>query len=231
VQSIGSQLLKEDHDARGFVLEDGFIEEPAPRSGTRAGEDASTFRVLSRSTAVDARPAASCLLEPRSGDRVLVSRRGTEAFILAVLERETTSTTTLKLGLDVALSVDASQRLKVEGAREIHLHATDVLEARARDVRVQADATRLISRAVEVIGGSLDTSFDRVVSLSRAVETVADEVIARAKRSLRFISELDSTRARVIETRAEGPISIHGENTIVTARKLAKIDSDQIHIG
>lgn len=42
---------------------------------------------------------------------------------------------------------------------------------------------------------------------------------------------LDEIRAGTVDVRADDLASVRGENTIVSARELAKVDGKQIHIG
>jgi hypothetical protein len=215
-------------------ITEGRVEEVEPvssRTSTRGrSQSPRSIGVLVADEIVAAKRATSCLLEPAIGDRVLVSRHGAEAFVLAVLERET-GEATVRLGSAVSLEVDERNRVEVVGAEELHLNARNVVSASADELRVRADRAGVLVRTVEMVGRSLETSFDKVVGLSRVVETLADDLRTTVKRSLRMVTELDQTRAAIIDTRAEGPISIHGENTFVTARQIAKIDSGQVHIG
>src|SRR5262249_33483797 len=137
----------------------------------------------------------------------------------------------LDLGAGVTLEVDAEKTVSVRGARDLHLAASRSVTASSEEVSVKAGRATLLAKKVEAFGASLQSSFDRVRQLGRVVEVVADEVSSRLKRSLRIVSDLDQTRAGVVDVRAGGVVTIHGENTCVTARQIAKIDSNQIHIG
>ncbi len=225
---------RNDREAKGPVdLTVGVIAELSPTSGRleKGRHETPAFELRIGERSIEARRAASCLLAPRAGDRVVAALSGDEAFVLAVLERTSGRATSVELGAGVALEVDEEQRLRVRGAQELHLDASRSVTATSEEVRVRAGRASVLAKKVEAMGASLESSFDHVRQLGRIVEVVADEVSSRLKRSLRFVSEIDQTRAGVVDLRAEGVINIHGENTCVTARQIAKIDSNQIHIG
>ncbi|MFO0554307.1 MAG: DUF3540 domain-containing protein [Polyangiaceae bacterium] len=206
------------------------IAPPSTRVEKRAGVDASRIELSIGSRSVEARRAASCLLAPAPGDRVVAIITGDEVFVTSVLTR-TEAKATIELGSGVALEVDENEGLSVRGARDLRLAASRSLTAASEVVSVQANRASVLAKKLEAFGASIESSFDHMRQLGRLVEVVADEVSSRLKRSVRVVSELDQTRTNVMDVRAEGVITIHGENTCVTARQIAKIDSNQIHIG
>ena len=212
---------------------EGTVAEIAPPSGRLPKGARATpvmqLRIGGRS--VEARRAASCLLAPAVGDRVVAAISQDDVFVMSVLERRERANSDIELGNGVSLEIGEERSVSVRGARELHLAASDTVTATSEEVRVHAGRASVLAKKIEAIGLSLESSFDHARQLGRVVEIVADEVSSRLKRSLRFISEIDQTRAHVVDVRAESVITIHGENTCVTARQVAKIDSNQIHIG
>jgi hypothetical protein len=217
---------------QAFELLEGIVGELAPPSGPveTSSRRAPTMEVQIGERTFEARRAVGCLLAPATGDRVVAVVRGDEAFVLSVLEREGDAAA-IELGAGVALEIDEEKSVTVRGARDLHLDASHSVTATSPEVRVRASRASIIAKKVEAVGASLESSFDQVLHIGRIVELVADEVASRLKRSLRFVSEIDQTRAGVVDVRAAGTVTVHGENTCVTARQIAKIDSNQIHIG
>jgi hypothetical protein len=230
---IGEAGAGELSAALRVEMVEAVVSDVAPPSGrfARGAVDAPPLELKIGGRTVEARRAASCLLSPMVGDRVVATISGNEAFVLGVLTREESGVSSFALGSGVAIDVDQEAGVSVRGARDLHLGASRSVTASGEEVRVQAGRASVVAKKIEAIGASLESSFDHVRQLGRIVEVVADEVSSRLKRSLRFVSEIDQTRAGVIDTRAEGVVTIHGENTCVTARQVAKIDSNQIHIG
>jgi Protein of unknown function (DUF3540) len=222
---------KKVSSVRRVDVVEGVVEDLGPPSGAHEKAVVLRFDVRIGESVVPARRAASCLVAPAAGDRVTVALSDDDAFVTAILERGEGAIAAVELGGGVALEVDDERALRIRGARELHLAASEKTTLTSDDVRVVAGRARIVAKKVEAIGASLESSFHHVRQLGRIVEIVADEVSSRLKRSIRIVSDIDQTRAGVIDTRAEGIITIHGENTSVTARQIAKIDSNQVHIG
>jgi phosphatidate phosphatase APP1 len=208
----------------------GLVIEPEPRSQPRArSEGNETISVLVRDRAIEAERAASCLLEPAPGDQVLLALGEETSFVIAVLARKDAAASAVRLGDGVGLEV-RGDALRIS-AGSIDLQGAKAVSCSAPELALRADRAGVIVKSVDVIGHVLESSFHRVRTLARSVEALADDVTAMMKRSIRIVSDLDQTRARTIDTRAEGTITVHGENTAVTASAVAKIDGAQVHIG
>jgi hypothetical protein len=194
------------------------------------GTGVAAVTILLGGRAVEGRRAASCLLEPACGDRVLVSIHDGMAHVLSILDRAETGRHKVELGGGIALSVEEGE-LSVLGAKAVRVSATEKMSLAAPRLEVRADDASLVVKSAELLGRFVESSFHHVKTFARTVESVADDVTAVMKRSVRLVSEMDQTRARHVDVRAEGTVVLHGENTAVTARRVTKIDSDQVHIG
>ena len=90
---------------------------------------------------------------------------------------------------------------------------------------------RVFFERVGLSGGAAQASFETIKTVANVLEQVADRVTHRVKRSYRFVEELDTTRAKEIDTRAERTFSVQSQNTLMTAKALMKVDATQIHLG
>ena len=176
-----------------------------------------------------ARRAASCLLQPEPGDRVLVSLVP-EPWILAVLERDESR------AAEVAFEGDAvvrsrSGRLELKAAAGIHLTASTAIDMLARSLRYQGAKAEVVVDCLEATGRAATASFDEVGLVARICDRVAERVTERAARVFRFVSDFDQLRARRFDYRAEKSAEIKAEQLAVVARQVAKIDGEQVHIG
>lgn len=152
-----------------------------------------------------ARRAKSCLVAPELGDRVLCSRDGETVYVLAVLE-----------------SASATTRIQADGD----------LELQADTLRLRAKSAIAALGEVQVFGRSLDAHFaDKVTLFAERVESRATTLVQRTKQVFRFVEALEQVRAGVFDLRAESLAAIRGENTILAARVLAKLDGEQVKIG
>ncbi|MGE0787639.1 MAG: DUF3540 domain-containing protein [Sandaracinaceae bacterium] len=179
-----------------------------------------------------ARRAASCLLEPRIGDEVLVAvgARG-ESYVTAVLTRSEASPATLSApgeGLEVIaprgrLTFVAPEGVELVGGKALRLSAEEVA-VHAREGTIAIGRMLVQGKEALVHVPALKGVFDKV-------ETTANRVMQRAKRSFRVIEETDTTRAGDIDTRAENGFVLRAKDALMNARRLVKMDAEQIHIG
>ena len=167
--------------------------------------------------AVKARRAVSCLVEPIAGDSVLYAALTEgECFVLAVLERAAPCETTL--------SVEGDLRVRLPSGR-LSLAAQDgIALVSGKDVDVAAPE-------LTVHAGAAKVGLDRLTYLGTLVESVIDRLFQRARHAHRQVEERDEVRAGTIDYGARENVTLRGENTLVTAEDLVKIDAKQIIVG
>jgi hypothetical protein len=71
----------------------------------------------------------------------------------------------------------------------------------------------------------------KIALAAQEVDSALGRLTQRAKRVFRFVEEIDQTRAGTVDLRAQGLVGIRGENAVIAARVLAKVDGEQIHLG
>ena len=172
-----------------------------------------------------ARRAASCLVLPRPGDRVLVAL-GPEAFVLALLDGERA-----ELSFDGDVAIRSRGRIDLDAEQGVRVRTRRAFEIVAQVVNVASGTAELAVGELTAIGARARASFDEAGLVAKAVDVVAERITERAERVYRFVSQLDQLRARHFDYRAEHLAQIRGENTVVTARQVARMDGEQIHIG
>jgi hypothetical protein len=178
----------------------------------------------------DAVRAASCLLEPEERDQILlaVPEEG-PLFVLAVLTRAESAPSRLSLGRDARLV--ASETLRLEAKEEIGLATPGVISAAGDRLRVSADEGAFAVKKATFASTLLTLYTNAAKAVLGTLEAHLESLSTHAKRSQRFVEEVDLTRAGTIDQRAEGAMHLRAENTFVTAKELAKVDGEQIHIG
>jgi hypothetical protein len=190
--------------------------------GTVIGGDRDAgFLVQSASGVFTARRAVSCLVEPREHDRVLlaVPPHG-DLYVLAVLERDEPG---VEIQVDGRLTLQTEDHIQLKGKEGV------ALETKRFDVR--AGAARLAFGAVELIARTAEAKLEVSKIVSDAIDVVSERLLTQAKRSYRFIEELDATRARNVDLRAEETVHVRGKNALTSAEQLYKVDAEQIHLG
>jgi len=180
----------------------------------------------------EARVAASCLLEPALEDDVLVAvpARGS-LYVLAVLERHGEDPLRLRLrGSDASIDVpDGALRMSAkEGVKMVT----------PGDVEIVAGALHAMAKEGRLHFGRLMTEGREVVARAEVVKTVVDtldataeRVTQRMKRSVRIVEESDVTRAGHIDTRAKESLVLRAKDALINARRLFRLDGEQIHLG
>jgi hypothetical protein len=81
------------------------------------------------------------------------------------------------------------------------------------------------------LGRLVHAQVEKLALAAEEVDTVLARLTQRAKRVFRFVEEIDQTRAGTVDMRARGLVGIRGENAVLAARVLAKVDGEQIHLG
>ncbi|MBX3269847.1 MAG: DUF3540 domain-containing protein [Sandaracinaceae bacterium] len=174
--------------------------------------------------------AASCLVVPAPGDRVLVAVAADgRAWVLAVLDRAREDA--LPLGFDGDVALRATGTVRVEGDAGVELRskrsvgvATRLFDVRALDVRAATERFGLT-------GGVAHVSLESAKAVIGLVDTTLERLSTRMKRCYRFVEEIDMTRAHEIDTRADKTIHLRSKNTFVNADQLVKLEGEQIHLG
>ncbi len=177
-----------------------------------------------------ARRAASCLVEPEPGDRVLVSEGASESFILAVLVRASATPTRLSSDGDLTLAARGG-RVQIVGERGVSLASPEKVAVVSRDLEVHTVHGRLSFDDFGVVGRALEARLGVAKTCADAIERVAERVVDRVKRAYRFVEDVDQLRAGRIDQRAEGLLTLRAEHAVIAAQKLVKMDGGQVHIG
>ncbi|AUX48491.1 hypothetical protein SOCE26_100290 [Sorangium cellulosum] len=200
-------------------LEAGHVE--------RAG---ASIEVRLRHGVCEAWRAKSCLVAPEAGDKVLCAIEPARIYVLAVLEGREGAPTKLATDGDLEvqarggrLSLCASERVDVVGAREVAVSGAEV-HVRGRRGSIAIEELGFLGRLVQA-------EVAKVALVAQEADAVITRLTQRAKRVFRFVEEVDQTRAGTIDLRAQNLLGLRGENAVISARVLAKVDGEQIHLG
>ncbi|RLB64063.1 MAG: hypothetical protein DRI90_05505, partial [Deltaproteobacteria bacterium] len=188
------------------------------------------LQVCLDSSTCGARRAKSCLVAPEPGDRVLCAIEEDAVFVLAVLEGRQGAATRLTADGDLKLhaptgriAICSGEGVDIVGAKDVAVTG-GALHVRAKTGSVAVDE-------LGYFGKLLRAQVGKVALIAEEVDSRMTRLSQRAKRVFRFVEDIDQTRAGTVDMRAESLAAIRGETTMVTARVLAKIDGEQVHIG
>jgi len=179
---------------------------------------------------VDARRAKSCLTMPELGDRVLCAIGAEETFIIAVLEGKADAPNRLVSDTSVELS-SRKGGVSVVAAGAVDVTGIEGVRLAGKELHVRAGIGTVAIDRLGFVGRELDAKLSRLAVVAEQADQFVDRLVQRAKRVYRFVEEMDQTRAGSVDIRAEKLLGLRAENAIVSARVLAKIDGEQIHIG
>ena len=200
-------------------LESGLVE--------RLGE---TISIRLYTGIVEARRAKSCLVAPEIGDKVLCAIEADGAYVLTVLAGAEGAKTVVTADGDLELRARGGS-VAVVGTEGVNLVSGGDLGLTARSLNVTAKQGSVAIDELGFFGRLLQAEVTKVTLVAQEMDSVFTRLSQRAKRVFRFVEELDQTRAGTIDMRAQNLVAVRGENTIVSARVLAKIDGEQIHLG
>ncbi|WP_437957665.1 DUF3540 domain-containing protein [Sorangium sp. So ce119] len=178
----------------------------------------------------EARRAKSCLVTPEVGDKVLCAIEPEGLYLLAVLEGREGAPT--KLAADGDLEVQArGGQVAICASRRVDIASGGGVAVTGTEVHVRAAKGSVAVEELGFFGRLVQAEVAKVALVAQEVDSRLTRLTQRAKRVFRFVEELDQTRAGAVDLRAESMIGIRGENAVIAARVLAKIDGEQIHIG
>lgn len=185
--------------------------------------------VEDRGQQLEARRAASCLLEPAIGDRVWIVVEGQRCYVVAVLERSTDAPATLRLDGDAVLQVDG--RLEIHANDDLQLRSDRQVGIAGDELQVQARVGKIFVRECTAVLRSLLTHATSSTMVATVIETLADRLSTSSKTSYRNVTELDQLHAGIIDHQAVEAARIAANKVIINGGEIAKVEAGQIHLG
>jgi len=199
--------------------------------GTVTGAGEGEWTVQAGTGIYVARRALSCLLAPELADEVLLAlAEDGRAWILAVLERRAGAPLQIETEGDLAVRVK-NGRFSVSAEDGLDLITGKKASLLAAELRVTSPEAILQLDRVSYLGRVLHGQINQIKLFAETFDSAIDRVWQRVKRSFRFVEEVDHVQAEEILYRAKNNAQIQGQNTLIGAEQLAKVDAGQIHLG
>jgi hypothetical protein len=200
-------------------------------TGSVVRTDGGALVVRAGSGHYEARRAASCLLEPQPGDVVLIAVLPSGlCYVLAVLDREQGAAARVALEGDLEIKL-ARGRLRVAAQEGVDVASAKEISLLSGGLRVHASEGSVVVQRLSMLGGLIQAEVEKVKVLAGSIDSVLDRISQRVKRAYRTVEEMDQLRAERVDYVAKKSMRLHGENTVMTAEELVKIDGEQIHLG
>ncbi|MFO0617920.1 MAG: DUF3540 domain-containing protein [Polyangiaceae bacterium] len=197
-------------------------------SGSVERVEGATIEVALPSGRFQAARAKSCLVEPDRGDRVLCAIEADRVFVLAVLEGQ--PNTVVAADGDLSL-VSRSGRASITSPKGVDVETGGEVLLAGREIHARARHGTVAIEELGFFGKLVQAEVGKIALVANEVDSFMTRMTQRAKRVFRVIDEIDQTRANTIDMRAETVLGLRGENAIVSARVITKLDAEQVHIG
>ena len=192
-----------------------------------AGED--ICRLAWATGGFTARRAASCLLQPATGDTVLVAEAGGSLWVLAVLARGD-SPAVLSLPADSTLKVSqGGLRLAVQD--ELTLAAGRQLSAVAPEVSVDAARVGFAVGVLQLAAGLVDATVDQVKTVAALLDTIAERVRLKAGSTHRQVQDMEHVQAGQLNVAVKSVLNLRGKHAVMSAENEVRLDGERIHLG
>lgn len=201
--------------------------------GSVVRAEGSLFIVRAGSGELEARRAVSCLIEPIPGDVVLLataSSPGGRSYVLAVLEREAGARASIALDGDMEIKLRKG-RFTVAAQEGVTLVSGKDVTLASAELDVNAASGTVSVDRLSVLGSFLRAEVEILKVFAHSLDSVMDRVSQKVKRSFRTVEELDQVKAAQVDYRATETMHLRGENTMIAADELVKVDAEQIHLG
>lgn len=177
-----------------------------------------------------ARIAFGCIVQPEAGDRVLIAVADGAIWVTSVLERSSGSPMRLCAEGDVSI-MSMRGDVSLIAARSFNLDAGERVRLAAPAIDLHAGIARFVLDELVQVGRRASLLVGKIRCVGEMVETFADHVLTRARRSSRFVEDSDQLRAGDIDHRAESTLQMRAGTMLMTADTVVRVDAEQIHMG
>ena len=175
--------------------------------------------------------AASCLLQPKEGDEVLVATTTDHRrYVLAILEKADATSSELELQGDVTIRAK-SGRLCLATTEALDMVSPKEISMTTDRFGLRAASASVFTSGLTYVGDWISSDVHKMKSKIGALDLIADRMSQRLKRSYRIIEDLEHVRAGQLDISAKKNLRMHAKNALITALSLVKVDGEQIHMG
>jgi hypothetical protein len=194
----------------------------------RAGDH---YHVETESGILEARRAVTCLIEPETGDKVLVCLGADErAYVLAILERPGEARFEMNVTGDLTVSSpEGSVRMRARDT--IGLVSEKSVEMLAPRLDASFKAAEIVFKNLLYAGQAIEATVARIKTVAQVVESVVDRLHQILKNSYRTVEESETLKAGSVHHLVRKLMALRSGYAVITAHKDVKIDGKHIHMG
>ena len=141
------------------------------------------------------------------------------------LERDDESITRIAVDGDLELALPDG-RFSVAARDGVGFVSQKDVSIVSAEVKVNAVEANVALQKATLVGKYLQTEFERIKSFATSFDGMFDRFSQRVKNSYRRVEGLDQVKAENVDYTAKKTMNLHGENAVMTARQLVKVDGD-----
>jgi len=199
--------------------------------GTIVSETAQRWVVrLDDGVQLEADRAVGCIVAPKVNDRVVVVVGDKEVYVLSVVAREGIQDIDLVSAGNMTLQVPAgSFRVAAKDAVNLLSNAAVSVVSPAFDVKANRGAIAI--KVMSVVGESVFANIEQVKTVGKTLDAIYDRVTEQVKNAFRFVEEVDTLHAENVQQNVREMYHLRAKNALAYAKKLIKMDADQIQLG
>jgi Protein of unknown function (DUF3540) len=168
-----------------------------------------------------AETAFSCLAQPMTGDKVLIScDQHQQAYIIAILKREQADQMTMQL----------PARTIINSSENITLASQQISQLAQKQINKSCEHITEFDQAI-IKGNKLHSHIRQLHSISDMVSTIAKQAIQKFNSYVRKSDTSDQVQAAQMSRKVDGLYTMNSKHTIMVSQKDTKIDGEHIHMG
>lgn len=182
---------------------------------------------------VTAVPAASCLVEPRAGDKVLVSLdESGSAYILSILEHESDSVAPTRITFDSQVEMRVNNGgLILSADADVSLASGAKMNMAADQIAVCADKGDVVVRRMSFSARALKSTVKRISIVADKVENSFRRLTQRLQDTFRYVENQEEVQAGNTRYLVADTLTMNAKNSIHMAEEVVTINAEQVHLG
>ncbi|MBF0470254.1 MAG: DUF3540 domain-containing protein [Gammaproteobacteria bacterium] len=219
------------------VTESTSIQQPVNAAITTAGFEfgevqgggGGHYAVLCSRGLVMAKKAASCLIKPAVGNKVMVVIKGQEHYILSVLERENVE---LEIEAEGGMTFRAKQgNLSLLASDSIHSLCGGEHQMTAANMNQITGHYQLAANQIDTKAVNYQLNGQKAVVSVADVSLLCDRMTQKVDQLYRWVTTIETSHIGNLMQSVKNSLCIRSKNSVITAKGDMKIDAERIHMG
>lgn len=177
--------------------------------------------------------AVSCLIQPETGDTVLLSvDMSGDSFILSVLRRDATTTAKTDLLFDGEVNLHVSSGgLSLTADKGITVGTRETVTCVGRKVSVHADEGEATIQNCSFLGTFLHVQAERIKHVADIADSIYRRWTQRLETAFRFVKEEEEVQTGSTRYLVEDTLTMHSKNAVHMSEEIVTINAEQVHLG